>query len=161
VKATPADLEMQFKLAQQAATALAEVSLASAQALGIREQVQRLELKTKDNPALDTALTEFDRRLGQTAGPPFPGYGLPVTPLDTDQSSLRHLVTAFTELQAAIESADAAPTREQEAALDKDKATLDSTMTQWQQLLTHDLPSLNARLKQAGIPEIRLENNTK
>jgi hypothetical protein len=161
VKATPADLVMQFKLAQQAATSLAEVSLASAQASGIREQMQRLELKTKDNPALNTALAEFDRRLGQTAGPPFPGYGLPVTPLDTDQSSLRHLVTAFTELQAAVESADAAPTREQETALDKDKATLDSTMTQWRQLLTHDLPNLNAGLKQAGIPEIRLENNTK
>jgi photosystem II stability/assembly factor-like uncharacterized protein len=161
VKATPADLVMQFKFAQQAATSLAEVALASAQASGIREQVQRLELKTKDNPALNTALAEFDRRLGQTAGVPFPGYGLPVTPLDTDQSSLRHLATAFTELQAAVESADAAPTREQETALEKDKATLESTMTQWRQLLTHDLLNLNAGLKQAGIPEIRLESNTK
>jgi photosystem II stability/assembly factor-like uncharacterized protein len=161
VKATPADLERQFKLAQQGAAALAEVSLASAQASGIREQVQRLELKTKDNPALNTALAEFDRRLGQTAGAPFPGYGLPVTPLDSDQSSLRHLVTAFSELQAAVESADAAPIREQETALEKNKATLESTMTQWRQLLTHDLPSLNARLREAGIPEIRSENNTK
>ncbi|MBZ5703917.1 MAG: hypothetical protein LAN63_01025 [Acidobacteriia bacterium] len=161
VKATPADLEMQFKLAQQSAMALAEVSLAFAQASGITEQVQRLELKTKDNPTINQALVDFEHRLGQIVGPPFLGYGLPVTPLDTDQSSLRHLVATFTELRAAVESADAAPTREQETALEKDKAALESTMAQWQQLLAHDLPSLNSQLKQVGMSEIGLENNTK
>ena len=161
VKATPADLEMQFKLAQQSATALADVSFASTQASGISDQVQRLDLKTKGNPTLSAALAGFEHRLGQIAGPVFPGYGLPVTPLDTDQSSLRHLVAAFTELQAAVESADAAPTREQETALEKDKATLESTMAQWQQMLAHDLPNLNTELKQAGMSEIRLEYNTK
>jgi hypothetical protein len=152
---------MQFEVAQQSTAALAEVWLAAAQASAISEQLQHLGPRTKDNPALNATRAEFEQRLAKIAGPPFRDYGLPVTPLDTDQTSLRHLVAAFGDLQSAVESADAAPTREQEIALKKNQAALESTRARWQQLLTRDLANLNARLKQAGMTEIRLENDTK
>ncbi len=159
VQATPADLQMQFEVAQKCTTAVAEISHASTQASSINEQAQRLELKTKDNPAINQALADLERRLAPIIGPLARGYGLAVIPLDTDQTSLRHLFAAFSELKSAVESADAAPTAEQLAALEKNKNALQSTISQWQQLLLRDLRTLNAQLKQAGLTEVTLGND--
>jgi len=161
VQTVSADFEMQFDVARQSSAALGQAWQASAQASAMSEQVQRLELKTMDNSALNKALSEFRHSVEEINGPPFPGYGLPVTPVATDQTSLRHLLTAFSELQTAVESADAAPTSEQRAALESNKTVLASTVAKWRRLLAHDLSALNAQLKQAGLEEITAKDDRK
>jgi hypothetical protein len=70
---------------------------------------------------------------------------------------LRHLFNTFTVLEYAIESADAAPTIEQRNALQSNLLTAKSTLAHWNQLLTHDLAQLNAKLKAAGGAEVTMK----
>jgi len=100
------------------------------------------------------AIAEFNQRFNALVGPPPEGYGSPTTPVNTDRTSLRYLQGAFGEVLAAVQSADVAPTVEQTRALALDQKTLQSALSQWRQLLSQDLPKLNAQLKQAGLPEI-------
>jgi hypothetical protein len=50
----------------------------------------------------------------------------------------------------ALQSADAAPTTEQETALGKFEQTLATTEQQWNTLLSVELPKLNQQLKTTG-----------
>ncbi len=117
VKATEANLQQQFTMAQQTATALAQATRASLQADAISKQVKDTQAKASGNAALSAALEQFSGRLLAMAGEAPEPYGAAVMRLSTDQSSLRHLVTALTEAESAVESADAAPTAEQQAAI--------------------------------------------
>jgi photosystem II stability/assembly factor-like uncharacterized protein len=155
VTATPADLEKQFQAAQQCSKALATVFPARKQAISLSEQVQKLELTAKGNSATITDLQQFDGKLSALLGPAEPNYGAAVIPLNTDTSSLRHLWQAFGDVQDAVESADAPPTKEQLQALDENQTTLQNTMAAWEQFLRKDLLRMNSRLKAAGLPELK------
>ncbi|HXZ28872.1 MAG TPA: hypothetical protein VEG08_12840, partial [Terriglobales bacterium] len=153
VKVTPAELEGQLATAQAAAAKIKELTPEVAKAAAVEKQWRDLAAKAKDNAALASALAAFGRRLTAVLGPPATNYGAPVIPLDTDHTSLRHLLADYNTILAAVESADAAPTAEQHSALRQDDDTFAATMTEWKQLLG-DLPALNTRLQQAGLPEI-------
>lgn len=155
VKATPQELQQQFAASQQAMTGLGTASKALAQGTEIAKQVRDAQPKAAGNQALAAALAQFSQRLTAVVGPPPEGYGSPVTPVNTDRTSLRFLQAAFAEVAAAVQSADVAPTTEQANALEQNNKTLQATITAWQQLLTQDLPQLNAQLKQAGMAEIK------
>ena len=153
VKVTPGELEAQLATAQAAAARIKELSPEVAKAAAVDKQLKELAAKAKDNAALSGALTAFGGRLAALLGPPPVNYGAPVIPLDKDQTSLRHLLADYNQILAAVESADAAPTAEQQSALRQDDATVAVTLAEWKRLL-NDLPALNAQLKQAGLPEI-------
>ena len=153
VKVPPLGLEAQLAAALPAAARVKELSPEVVKGTAMEKQLKELAGKAKDNPALAAALGDFSGRLAALLGPPAPNYGAPVFPLETDQTSLRHLLAGFTEVLAAVESADAAPTVEQQSALREDEKTFAITMPEWKKLLA-GLPALNAQLKQAGLAEI-------
>ena len=153
VKVAPAELEAQLAAAQAAAAKIKELTPEAAKAAAMDKQLKDLAAKVKDNAALSSALAQFGRRLTAVLGPSPLNYGAPVIPLETDQTSLRHLLADYSQVLAAVESADAAPTAEQHSALRQGDDTFVGTMAEWKQLLG-DLPGLNAQLKQAGLPEI-------
>jgi len=154
VHVSQADLEAQLAAAQAAAARIKELSPEVTKAAAMDKQLKELAAKAKDNAALSGALADFSRRFTALLGPPAPNYGAPVLPLETDQTSLRHLLADFSEVLSAVESADAAPTVEQQSALREDEKTFATTIAEWRKLLASDLPALNAQLKQAGLPEI-------
>jgi hypothetical protein len=157
VKATDADLQAQFQAASQCAAALAQVSKASTQAAKLNDQIERAKLKSTGNNELLESLNQFEEKLMPILGPAPAHYGPSVTPVDTDESSLRHLIETFSILEYALESADAAPTLEQHDALQSDLTILNSTLAHWEELATRDLPLLNTKLKAAGAAAINLQ----
>jgi hypothetical protein len=154
VKARDADLQAQFAAAEQSAQAGFALRKEMRQLASIEKQLDDLEKSAQGNAAARTALANFRQRLTPVAGPKPGGYGMPSMPVQTDFSSLRYLSGAFRELTGAIESADAAPTTEQVAALKLDQQTMAKTVAAWQQLLARDLPSLNAELQKAGMATV-------
>jgi photosystem II stability/assembly factor-like uncharacterized protein len=146
VHASSAELQAQFDVSQQASAAAQQIAKAMAEATPIEKRLQT----TKLNPSAPPDVTDFEKKFTAVVGPPPGGYGTPVIPLDTDETSLRHLATKFRELLAAIQSADVAPTPEQVQAVQTNRATMQKTLAQWQVLVTTDLPKIDKELTQAG-----------
>lgn len=155
VKAMPAELQQQFAASQQAMTGGVAAAKALAQASEIAKQLKEAQTKAAGNKPLADALAQFNQRLTAIIGPPPEGYGSPVTPVNTDRTSMRYLQGAFAEVMGAVQSADVTPTTEQMNALTQSQKTLAATQSAWQQLLAQELPKLNAQLKQAGLPELK------
>ncbi len=63
---------------------------------------------------------------------------------------------ALVSLAVDIEGADRVPTAAQEQMLAEYRTRLDHALAQWQTLREHDLASLNAQLKRAGLSEIHV-----
>ncbi|GAA0706218.1 hypothetical protein [Dokdonella soli] len=70
--------------------------------------------------------------------------------------NLGKISEVLTSLETDIEGADRAPTPPQEQVLTDYRARLDRALLQWQALREHDLVSLNAQLKQAGLSELHV-----
>ena len=126
------------------------LSKARKQAQTINDQILSLQLRTT-NPDLAMELAQFAPRLSSLMGLPPPNYGAAVTPINTDETSLEHLLEVYTDLEEAVESADRAPTREQQSAAQTYNKTLQSTMSQWRKFLQEDVANLNAHLQRAGL----------
>ena len=146
VKTPEADLERQFADSQRASTAVKRVSATVAQGTAIEQQLDRIAPGYADRAPIE----DFRGRLTAVLGKAVLSYGAPLTPIDTDTTSLRHLFGKLRSVLAALQSADVAPTSEQEAALAKFEQTLTSTQKQWNTLIQVDLPKLNEVLKAAG-----------
>ena len=153
VNTPTADLAAQFDIAQRTAAAIRQISPALKQAKNISSQVAALQLKTKDNSATGKLLSNFMRQLSTVMGPPPLNYGAPVIPLITDRTSLEYLLASYTELEDAVESADRAPTQEQESASQTYDKTLQTTIPEWHGVL-QDLAKLNQQLKEEGLTQI-------
>jgi hypothetical protein len=144
---TPAvDLQRQFAASQRAAEAMKRVSAEVAKGGTIEKQLASVS---------DKATVEaFQQKLVGVLGKADLGYGAASTPVDIDTTSLRHLSGKFRMLLYALQSADAAPTPEQESALAQFEKTLAATEAQWKTLLDVDLKKVNEQLKQSGQKEI-------
>jgi photosystem II stability/assembly factor-like uncharacterized protein len=152
VKVTDAELRQQFAIARQSAGAATELGKLIAGAEAISKRLQETKLKV---PALAAEITGAEPKLRGIVGPPPAGFGLAAEQIDNDRSSMRYLARQFAALQAAVESGDAPPTLEQENAAKKYSATMAKTVEAWKQWVVSDLPGLNAKLKQAGVEEIK------
>lgn len=144
-KASSADLQAQFDASQNAVALLAEITKAISDATQVDKQLGTLQAKSHF-----AALQSFQQKFTAIVGPATPGYGRPVMPLDTDHSSLRHMNGTLRQLVSALQSADAAPTVEQQNALQQSSAAVQSAIAAWKQLVNYDLPRLNSELKANG-----------
>jgi hypothetical protein len=67
---------------------------------------------------------------------------------------LRRLRSSLSELQSAVESADAAPTPDALTGLAERKKLIASSLARWKELLAADLPKVNRALEAAGLPRL-------
>jgi photosystem II stability/assembly factor-like uncharacterized protein len=153
IKVSEADLRAQFDASMRTAGLLRKVATASGSANDLEKQLDALQKNS--NGEILSALQQFHKKFTEIAGPASQGYGRPVTPLETDHTSLRYLAGDVRKVLGALQSADAAPTPEQLQALANDSALADKAISAWSALLATDLPSLNNRLKAAGLAEIK------
>lgn len=154
VKVSEADLRAQFDASMRAAAVLKNVATVTGSAGDVEKQLDTLQKKS--NGALLDALQQFHRKFTEVVGPASEGYGRPVTPLETDHTSLRYVSGDLRKVLYVLQSADAAPTPEQLQALSADSALADKTIAQWNALLATDLPALNAKLKTFGVDELKV-----
>ncbi|MCU1287152.1 MAG: hypothetical protein JWO13_3502 [Acidobacteriales bacterium] len=155
VKVSGEELQLQLSTSQKITAAQAEVNRASAQANAMTRQIRDLQTKSKPDAATGAALNKFNQRVTEVAGKtPETNPSGAVEVVDTDSTSLRHLATALGQIGAAVQSAAAAPTPDQLRAFEENSKVMQSTLAQWQQVVTRELPQLNAQLKQANLAEI-------
>ena len=89
------------------------------------------------------AIAEFDRSLAAIEGDA-PG-----------QPSFTRLNRELAALYGVIQGADVAPTTQALAAISQKEAELKTALGRWGTLRTTGLAALNAKLRAAGLPEIR------
>jgi photosystem II stability/assembly factor-like uncharacterized protein len=148
VKTPLPGLKQMFALQQRLASLVDRSSRAVLPAKSLQEQTSRLEPKGD----LAEALKAFKARVSEALdGPENPPAGGPkpigLSSLNDDAYSVYGLVSQV----------DAAPTTAQAAAARKIESDVAPAIASWEKILKTDLPALNARLKQAGLPELNPE----
>jgi photosystem II stability/assembly factor-like uncharacterized protein len=153
VKISDADLRLQFEASTRSASEVKKVATIAAAAADLEKQLMAAEKSaTGDQLA---SLKQFHKKFTEIAGPASEGFGRPVTPLETDHTSIRYFAGDLRKVMTALQSADAAPTPEQLQALNNDSSLVAKAIAQWNALLANDLPAVNAKLKSAGAAELK------
>ena len=148
LKISLTDLDSQLNLDRKIADALHRDYEAIQQIRSLRAQLKPLannksEAIAKASAALETKLAALEGKEG--------GYGS--TYLSTPEGrSLAHLNSAFNALLTALDTADAAPTTQQEAMFGELDKALAEQLSAWAQVKERDIPELNHQLKKAGYP---------
>ncbi len=152
----PADAyAQQFAFARKVETAQALL----ASAIGEAEQLHAalLAARKQPDPAFAEAYAALDARVVGVAGivdAPNPNNAWAMPPKTT--STLAFLGGSLGKLASAADDADAAPSHDARSGYDALIPMLDSAMANWQRLKSEDLAALNAKLRAAGKPELKI-----
>ncbi len=148
VTTSPAGLRQQFDLQVRLASLLTSSSRAVIEARSVREQVKGI-LPQASGAAKDSIQAFADKLKVVLDGPDRPAPGSQVPTLSRVNG------TADT-LYAEVDRADAAPTTAQAGAAATAEHDASIVMKQWEQTKA-ELTALNAQLRDAHLPELKLE----
>ncbi|HEY5026891.1 MAG TPA: glycoside hydrolase, partial [Candidatus Angelobacter sp.] len=151
VKTSPAGLQQQFKLSNDLYTQLLTLSPAGEQIVDVRKQLKDLQPRATGEAL--TAIKALDQKLQALAGGATrrPGPG-------TEPPTLGGLKTKFLTLFGVFQEADVAPSTQAVAAVADLEKQLPPLMDRWNAVKAQDLPALNKQLKDASLPELKLES---
>jgi len=151
VKTSLAGLQQQFKLSNDLYTQLLTLSPAAEEAGALRKQLKDLQEKATGEAL--AAIKAFDQKLQAVAGGATrrPGAG-------TEPPTLGGLKTKFLTLFGVFQEADVAPSTQAAAAVGDLQKQLPPIMQRWSAMKSQDLPALNQQLKNANLPEVKLES---
>ena len=151
VKTPPAGLQQQFKLSNDLYTQLLTLSPAAEQIVDVRKQLKDLQPRATGEAL--TAIKALDLKLQALAGGATrrPGPG-------TEPPTLGGLKTKFLTLFGVFQEADVAPSTQAAAAVAELEKQLPPLMERWNAVKAQDLPALNKQLKDASLPELKLES---
>lgn len=150
MKASPADLEEQFRLQTRLSSDMTGSWMAVRQARSVHEQLQKLSEQTSG--ALNASIKELEKRVSAILdGSENPPDGSSAKP------SLNSVNGNINALYKSLGGADAKPTRAQAEASVEAEHDLALVMEQWEELRTTDLPTINRQLRDANLPEIHPE----
>jgi hypothetical protein len=151
VKTPLAGLQHQFTLSMQMYDGIATSARALRQVNAVRAQLDAARAKAAAGP-LAEAIAALDQKLMPLAGPATGRRGARgAAPATRD---LGRLNGELAQLFGLLQEADAAPPSQNVAAARELSAVLTSQLAAWRQIVTMDVPALNAKLKQAGQSEI-------
>jgi hypothetical protein len=151
VKTPLAGLQQQFKLSNELYTQLLTLSPAVEQAGAARKQLKDLESRASGEAL--AAVKALDQKLQALAGGVArrPGAG-------TEPPSLGGLRTRFLTLLGVLQDADVTPSTQATAAVTELLGQLPPLLQRWGTVKSQDIPALNQQLRNAGLPELKLES---
>jgi photosystem II stability/assembly factor-like uncharacterized protein len=149
VKAPAADLQEQFDLSWRLYQLRLKLAPIGTKFDDIVDQLIKLKARAAERPEVAQRLEDFGQTLVRF-GPPHPRQGAPPS---------LFVLESTTELFYDIQGADAAPTAAAKAAVTDLETKSGAIMDGWHKLLESDLPNLNQQLKQAGLPEIKIDRD--
>jgi hypothetical protein len=151
VKTPLAGLQQQFKLSNDLYTQLLALSPAVEEAGAARKQLKELQSRAKADTL--AAINALDQKLQALAGGVTrrPGAG-------AEPPTLGGLRTRFLTLLGVLQEVDATPTTQATAAVAELLRQLPPLMQRWNEIKTKDIPALNEQLKNANLPELKLES---
>jgi photosystem II stability/assembly factor-like uncharacterized protein len=150
VKTSASGLRKKFQDETLLATSLNETYEALAEATSIRQQLEALAAQSKREA--QGALGEFQKRLNAIFG----GDGDAMEPASAGDTLSEVFEDAETLYQLVCQ-ADAEPTSSQAEALAEIERGRTGALKRWSEFKSRDLPEINRRLRDAKIPEIRVE----
>ncbi len=153
IKTSPEDLRRQFNLDRKIAEALHKDYDALQQVRILRAQLKTLTSQA----AVKQPAADLEAKAAAIEGAEG-GYGARY--LSTPEGrSLSRLNSAFGTLVSELDSADAAPTTQEEAMVADLEKALEEQLSAWNQLKSKNIPELNEQLKKAGLPPIDLNKS--
>ncbi|MCU1311422.1 MAG: hypothetical protein JWO20_2547 [Candidatus Angelobacter sp.] len=153
VKTPSAELAQQFKLSEDLYADTRTVSAAMDQVKGLRVEIKD---RQKNVPAeLAASLTALDQKL-QTLGGGEGGRGAGGG-RGGDPKTFTALRAALLALMGMVQEADVAPTTGQTEAAANLKRAEQAVLDGWQSLKTQDIAAVNTQLRNAKMPELRLD----
>jgi photosystem II stability/assembly factor-like uncharacterized protein len=151
IKISPAGLEKKFKFEMHLASLLSQTSNAVLQAGSIREPLQKLadqaSGKTRDS------INAFQNKLAEVAGTQTAPAPAP------DAVTLARMNGQVAVLYGQVWQADAEPTTSQSAAIAAIDRDVSDGMKRWNELKISDLAALNRSLREANLPEVKIESD--
>jgi photosystem II stability/assembly factor-like uncharacterized protein len=150
VKVTRDALVRQFGLEQQLVTINNAIFDASTEARSASKQLHKLAGQASGATA--EAIKAVDKKLTAVLGGGGGFFG-PVSPVPT----LGRVAGGAGALYGAVSNADAAPTHSQIAGYTEVARDFAEVMKKWNELKKVDFPALNQKLRQANLPEIKLD----
>jgi photosystem II stability/assembly factor-like uncharacterized protein len=149
VTTPPAGLQQQFDLQVRLASLLTNSTKAVLEARSIREQIKTITPQASGSTK-DSVQTLDAKLKALLDGPDKPALGSQIPTLSRANGAAQ-------TLYAEVDRADAAPTTAQTAAAVAAENDASALMKQWEQVKTSDLAALNAQLRDAHLPELKLE----
>ncbi|HLY62925.1 MAG TPA: glycoside hydrolase [Terriglobia bacterium] len=150
VKATRDGLVRQFTLEQQLVVIMNETYDMNAQARSALEQLRKLAPQASG--ATGDAISAADKKVSAVLGGGG-GFFAAVSPVPT----LGRVAGGTGALYGAVGNADAAPTKSLISGYAEVARDFADVMKKWDELKKVDFPALNQKLRQANLPEIKLE----
>ena len=142
VKTPAAGIEQQFEMERKLASMITRSAEAIHQARAAQEQIEKLT-HDASGPLVEQLAALQKKIQAALAG----------GPAETTLTTVNGQVSA---LYGDVDSADAAPTAAQVAAMDKIGRDFPGVMASWSKLTATDITELNRQLKAAKLPEIQL-----
>jgi len=150
VKTPLVGLQQQFKLSNDLYVQLFTLSPAVEQLTGLRKQLK--EMQPRATGEILAAINAFDQKLQALGGGAArrPGTG-------TEPPTLGGMKTRFLALFGVLQEADVTPSTQAAAAVADLQKQLPPLMQRWDAIKSQDLPALNKQLKDASLPELKVE----
>jgi photosystem II stability/assembly factor-like uncharacterized protein len=152
VQVSPSGLEKKFQVETQLASIVSRTAEAVLQAGSIRDQLQKLA--EHSDAAGKAAIEKFLKKLADLLGASA-GFSAP----PSDQMTLSRVNAQAGTLYAQIWPVDAEPTSSQMEAVSATERGNEDGLKRWNEFKTTDLPALNHQLRDAKLPEIRLQTD--
>jgi len=154
VKTPPAGLNEQFRVETRLASMMTVTTGALRQERTLREQLGKL--KGQASGSLGESIQALDKKLSAILGGPGGFFGAVLT-----GSTLTRLSGNVGALYGDVDGADAAPTAAQTKAVGESERDFADVMKRWNELKKTEIPALNDQLRQANLPELRLESESR
>ncbi len=152
VKITEAALEKKFQSEIRLASLMTKTAEAFHQAQAIRQSLQKLAEQTSGSTL--ASLHAFEKKLASVLGAP-PSFAAP----PTNEVTLTRVNGQATTLYGQVWQADAQPTAAQLEALAGTEHDVSDVLKRWEAFRSTDLPAFNRTLRDANLPEVKLESD--
>jgi photosystem II stability/assembly factor-like uncharacterized protein len=157
IRTSPGALSRQFDLVRRIEGQRVKLAVVLAQAHGVREQLDCLRKKVAGSVVrqVEALIGEVDAVAGlEPPANPANSVGTPAM----DFFTMRYLGHAYADLDASVESADAAPTADEMQAFFRYAKQLNEILARWEDLKKSDIERLNVSLQSANLGEITISN---
>jgi hypothetical protein len=151
VKATPEDLEQQFKTEVGIADALRRADLTQKQLESVLSQIRKVEKAISKKEARDQ-IVAFGKKVEAALGPE-QSYDTMREP--GASSTIKQVIANLNTIYTVVDSADARPTDAALAALATAQQELAGLLKHWA-VLSESVPQVNAALRSAGQTELNV-----
>jgi len=152
VKATLPMLERQFQMELRLSKIITQTSDAVLQSRAMDEQLQKISGRA--SAATAEAISTFEKKLDSVVGGGGGGFGMARAAAGPSVGRLNGQASG---LYAEVDRADAAPTAVQSEAMAGIEKDFAGVMKEWSDFKAADVPAINRTLRDAKLPEIRVE----